>query len=124
MRRDCGLPSNTLSHDEVLYQDLLNTTLRVKRALSTKDHDSLAALAPIHQQQMSQLLETDRCRSLEVVNLIQELQRQVDDVMIELNNQKNHARKQMRALGRGRQLSAAYGAQTFGYATDRRAHSR
>jgi hypothetical protein len=108
------LPSDTLTH-QALYQALLDTTLQVKKALSIGDTGSLSTLAPIHRQQMADLMEYGSDRNFDVRTLVLELQRQVDDVVIELKKQKSHLTKQMRNMGKQRKLSSAYGRQAYGF---------
>ena len=64
---------------------------------------------------MARLLQAGCSRNPDLLPLAQALQRQVDDVIMELKNQSNHARHQMHCAGKQRQLSSAYGIQA-GYA--------
>jgi hypothetical protein len=91
----------------------METTLKVKKALSDGDHESLSTLMAIHQRLMTDLKQIGCSQDTGMAGLVQDLLRQVDDVVMEIKKQQAQVGRQMRVIGRQRKLSSAYGYRVF-----------
>ncbi|MCK5507246.1 MAG: hypothetical protein KAI50_01840 [Desulfobacterales bacterium] len=97
-----------LNH-RMLYNNLQDITIRAKKALGENNFEILVRLGEEHEKIMNDLNQAGLSDDPEILDLIKDIKDVVDELVVEIGKKRDKTGRELRRIGNGKKLVAAYG---------------
>jgi len=94
---------------KMLYKSLHDITIGVKKALGDNDIEALVRLGKEHEKIMNDLKHTGLSDDPLILDLIKEVKDEVDELVVEMEKERDETGRELQRIGNGKKLVAAYG---------------
>ena len=94
---------------KMLYKSLHDISIRAKKALGENDIETVVLLGEKHENIMNNLKHTGLSDDPLMLDLIKEVKYEVDELVAEIERKRNETGRELKRIGNGKKLVAAYG---------------
>lgn len=97
-----------LNH-KMLYNNLCDITIRAQKALGENNFEILVRLGEEHDRIMNNLNQAGLSDDPEIFDLIKEIKDVVDELVMEMEKERDETGRKLKRIENGKKLVAAYG---------------
>ena len=97
-----------LNH-KMLYNNLRDITIRAKKALGENDIETVVRLGEEHENIMNNLKQAGLSDDPLILDLIKEVKDEVDELVAEIEKERNETGRKLKKIVNGKKLVAVYG---------------
>ena len=97
-----------LNH-KMLYNNLRDITIRAQKALGKNNFEILVRLGEEHEKIMNDLKQAGLSDDPKIFDLIKEIKDVVDELVMEMERERDETGRELKRIGNGKKLVAAYG---------------
>ncbi len=97
-----------LNH-KMLYNNLRDITIRAQKALGENNFEILVRLGKEHEKIMNNIKQAGLSDDFHMLGLVKDIKDEIDELIMETERARYKAERELKKIGNGKKLVAAYG---------------